>query len=95
MMSVPFGFLHKGGAQNLLTFIVEEHPQTIALIMSHLPTTLAAELLGGLPANKQLDVIRRVANMETTSPEVIRDVEKSLERRMTSTFSQQSPETAA
>lgn len=89
MSSVPFGFLHKAGAQNLLTFVVEEHSQTIALIMSHLPTALAAELLAGLPANKQLDVIRRVANMEQTSPEVIRDVEKSLERRMTSTFSQQ------
>jgi flagellar motor switch protein FliG len=57
--------------------------------MSHLPTALAAEVLSGLPANKQLEVIRRVANMEQTSPEVIRDVEKSLERRMTSTFSQQ------
>lgn len=89
MSSVPFGFLHKAGAENLLTFITEEHPQTIALIMSHLPTALAAELLSGLPSNKQLDVIRRVANMEQTSPEVIRDVEKSLERRMTSTFSQQ------
>lgn len=89
MSSVPFGFLQKAGAQNLLTFVVEEHPQTIALIMSHLPTALAAEVLSGLPPNKQLEVIRRVANMEQTSPEVIRDVEKSLESRMTSTFSQQ------
>lgn len=89
MSSVPFGFLQKAGAQNLLTFIVEEHPQTIALIMSHLPTALAAEVLSGLPAGKQLDVIRRVAHMEQTSPEVISDVERSLERRMTSTFSQQ------
>jgi len=89
MSSVPFGFLQKAGASNLLTFIVEEHPQTIALIMSHLPTSLAAEVLAGLPAQKQLEVIRRVAHMEQTSPEVIRDVEKSLESRMTSTFSQQ------
>jgi len=89
MSSVPFGFLQKSGADNLLTFISEEHPQTIALIMSHLPAPLAAELLGGLPSQKQLEVIRRVANMEQTSPEVVRDVEKSLESRMTSTFSQQ------
>ena len=89
MSSVPFGFLQKAGASNLLTFVVEEHPQTIALIMSHLPTALAAEVLSGLPGPKQLEVIRRVAHMEQTSPEVIRDVEKSLESRMTSTFSQQ------
>ena len=89
MSSVPFGFLQKAGAENLLTFIVEEHPQTIALIMSHLPPQLSAEVLSGLPSNKQLEVIRRVANMEQTSPEVVRDVEASLEKRMTSTFNQQ------
>lgn len=89
MSSVPFGFLQKVGADNLVTFIVEEHPQTIALIMSHLPPPLAAEVLSGLPSNKQLEVIRRVANMEQTSPEVVRDVEASLESRMTSTFNHQ------
>lgn len=89
MNSVPFGFLHKAGTDNLLTFITEEHPQTIALIMSHLPSQMAAELLSGLPSNKQLEVIRRVANMEQTSPEVIADVERTLQGRMTSTFNQQ------
>jgi flagellar motor switch protein FliG len=89
MSSVPFGFLQKANADNLLTFIVEEHPQTIALIMSHLPAPLAAEVLSGLPSTKQLEVIRRVAHMEQTSPEVIRDVEASLESRMNSTFNQQ------
>ncbi len=89
MSSVPFGFLHKTSADNLLTFITEEHPQTIALIMSHLPANLAAEVLSGLPSNKQLEVIRRVANMEQTSPEVIRDVEAGLQTRLTSTFNQQ------
>lgn len=89
MSSIPFGFLQKVGADNLLTFIVEEHPQTIALVMSHLPTQLSAEVLAGLPINKQAEVIRRIANMEQTSPEVVEDVERGLERRMTSTFSQQ------
>ncbi len=89
MSSVPFGFLQKAGADNLLTFIVEEHPQTIALIMSHLPPTLAAEVLSGLPSDKQLEVIRRIAHMEQTSPEVIRDVESGLESRMRSMFNQQ------
>jgi flagellar motor switch protein FliG len=86
---VPFGFLHKAGPENLLTFVVEEHPQTIALILSHLPSALAAQVLSGLPSTKQLEVVRRVATMEQTSPEVVRDVEKSLEGRMTTTFNQQ------
>jgi len=89
LSSVPFGFLHKAGPENLLTFVVEEHPQTIALILSHLPPGLAAQVLSGLPSTKQLEVVRRVATMEQTSPEVVRDVEKSLESRMTSTFNQQ------
>ena len=89
LSSVPFGFLQKVGADNLLTFLSEEHPQTIALVLSHVPQALAAEVLSGLPATKQLDVIRRVANMEQTSPEVIKDVEKSLETRMRSSFTQQ------
>jgi len=89
LSSVPFGFLHKAGPENLLTFVVEEHPQTIALILSHLPAALAAQVLSGLPSNKQLEVVRRVAMMEQTSPEVVHDVEKSLESRMTSTFNQQ------
>ena len=49
MSAVPFGFLQKVGADNLLTFIVEEHPQTIALVMSHLPAQVSAEVLAGLP----------------------------------------------
>lgn len=89
MSSVPFGFLQKVGADNLLTFVSEEHPQTIALILSHVPQALAAEVLSGLPSQKQLEVIRRVAHMEQTSPEVIQDVERSLEARMTSTFTTQ------
>ncbi len=89
MNSMPFGFLKRVGADNLLTFISEEHPQTIALIMSHLPAGLAAEVLSGLPSNKQLDVVRRIASMEQTSPEVIADVERSLQTRLMSTLNQQ------
>lgn len=86
--AMPFGFLQKAGSDNLLTFIMEEHPQTIALIISHLPAQLAADVLGGLTHEKQLEVIRRIATMEQTSPEVVRDVENSLKSRMTSTFTQ-------
>ena len=84
--SVPFAFLQNAGADTLLTFLAEEHPQTIALVLSHLPPGLAAEVVGGLAADKQIDVIRRVAAMEQTSPEVVQEVESSLKRRMTSTI---------
>ena len=89
LTSVPFAFLQKAGADNLLTFISEEHPQTIALILSHLPGPLAAEVVSGLSPVKQIDVIRRVAGMEQTSPDVVKEVEASLRRRMTSTFDTQ------
>ncbi|MCC9608461.1 flagellar motor switch protein FliG [Blastopirellula sp. JC732] len=86
--SIPFGFLRKVDSQNLLTFIVDEHPQTIALILSHLPASYGAEIISGLPADRQLSVIRRIANMGQTNPEVIEEVEKGLESRMASVMSQ-------
>jgi flagellar motor switch protein FliG len=87
--ALPFGFLQKVDAQNLLTFIIDEHPQTIALILSHLPPQQASEIISGLPADRQLSVIRRVANMGQTSPEIIKEVERGLEHRMSSVMSQQ------
>ncbi len=90
LKSVPFGFLHKFKAEDVLNFISEEQPQTIALIMSNLPTGLAADILKDLPPDKQLDVIRRVASMEQTSPEFVEMVEASLKNRMVSLFGQQS-----
>ncbi|MEX0585796.1 MAG: flagellar motor switch protein FliG [Pirellulales bacterium] len=86
--SLPFGFLQKVDAQNLLTFIADEHPQTIALVLSHLSPTQAAETLKGLPAERQLAVIRRVATMGRTSPEIINEVEQGLEHRMSSLMNQ-------
>ena len=87
--ALPFGFLQKVDSQNLLTFIIDEHPQTIALILSHVPPSQAADILGGLPAERQMSVIRRVATMAQTSPEIIHEVEKGLEHRMASVMSQQ------
>jgi flagellar motor switch protein FliG len=86
--ALPFGFLQKVDSQHLLTFITDEHPQTIALILSHLPPAYGAEILGGLPIARQLAVVRRVANMGQTSPEIIKEVEKGLELRMASLMSQ-------
>ena len=84
----PFSFLQKAESQNLLTFIQDEHPQTIALILSHLPYHKASEILGGLPAQKQIEVVKRVANMEQTNPEVINEVEAGLEARLSNMLSQ-------
>ncbi len=84
----PFSFLHKTESENLLTFIQEEHPQTIALILAHLPSSKSAEILSGLPTAKQLEVVSRVANMEQTNPEVIKEVERGLELRLSGLMSQ-------
>ena len=84
----PFSFLQKAESGNLLTFIQEEHPQTIALITSHLPHHKAAEILAGLPTQKQTEVVKRVANMEQTNPEVVREVERGLEARLSNMLSQ-------
>ena len=84
VQKTPFSFLQRAESENLMTFIQDEHPQTIALIVCHLPHHKAAEILVGLPMQKQIEVIKRVANMEQTNPEVIREVEKGLESRLSS-----------
>ncbi len=88
VQKTPFSFLQKAETENLLTFIQDEHPQTIALITCHLPHHKAAEILGGLPMQKQIEVIKRIANMEQTNPEVIREVERGLESRLSNMLSQ-------
>jgi flagellar motor switch protein FliG len=86
--AVPFAFLRNVDSQNILTYVVDEHPQTIALILSHLPAATSAQILAGLPADRQLLVIQRIAAMGQTSPDIIHEVEKGLERRMSSVMSQ-------
>jgi flagellar motor switch protein FliG len=87
--ALPFGFLQKVDSQNLLTFIIDEHPQTIALILCHIPPQQAAAIISGLPAERQMAVIRRIATMSQTSPDIIKEVERGLEHRMASVMSQQ------
>ncbi len=84
----PFAFLQKAESESLLAFIQDEHPQTIALIVCHLAHHKGAEILVGLPMQKQVEVIKRIANMEQTNPEVIREVEKGLESRLSSMLTQ-------
>jgi flagellar motor switch protein FliG len=87
--ALPFGFLQRVDSQNLLTFIIDEHQQTIALILSHLRPAQAAEIIAGLPSDRQLSVIRRIATMGQTNPEIIKEVERGLENRMASVMSQE------
>jgi flagellar motor switch protein FliG len=85
---VPFAFLRGVDPQNILTYVIDEHPQTVALILSHIPAAASAAILAGLPPDRQLSVVRRIANMGQTNPEIIEEVEQGLERRMSSVMSQ-------
>ena len=71
----PFEFVKKTDASQLLNFIQDEHPQTIALILSYLSAAQSATILGALAPEKQADVARRIATMDRTSPDVIKEVE--------------------
>mgnify|MGYP003441613665 CR=1 FL=1 len=72
----------------MLNFIQDEHPQTIAMILSYLSSGQAAMILGALPPEKQADVARRIAQMDRTSPDVIKEVERVLERKLSSLVNQ-------
>lgn len=78
----PFSRLRKTDPKHLVNFIGNEHPQTIALILSYLDPEQAAMVLGGLPQEKQADIAKRVATMETTSPEIVKEVEHVLDQKL-------------
>ncbi len=84
----PFEFIRKTEASQLLNFIQDEHPQTIALILSYLPAGQAAQIVAALPLEKQADVAKRIATMDRTSPDVIKEVERVLERKLASLVNQ-------
>lgn len=89
MQIVPFEFLRRTDPQQLLSFIQNEHPQTIALILAYMPTSQAGLLLTKLPAELRGDVAERIAVMEQTPPEVIRRVEAVLEKKMSNVINQE------
>ncbi len=84
----PFEFIRKTDASQLLNFIQDEHPQTIALILSYLSSGQSAQIIGALNPEKQADVAKRIAQMDRTSPDVIKEVEKVLERKLASLVNQ-------
>lgn len=84
----PFEFVRKSDASQLLSFIQDEHPQTIALILAYLPAPQAAAVVSALAPEKQADVAKRIAMMDRTSPDVIKQVERVLERKLASLVNQ-------
>ena len=84
----PFEFVRKTDPSQVLNFIQDEHPQTIAMILSYLSPAQSAVILGALTPEKQADVAKRIAKMDRTSPDVIKEVERVLERKLSSLINQ-------
>ncbi|MCM1025699.1 MAG: flagellar motor switch protein FliG [Roseburia sp.] len=84
----PFEFIRKTDASQIINFIQDEHPQTIALILSYLAPGQAALILSALAPDRQADVAKRIAVMDRTSPDVIKEVEKVMESKMASLVNQ-------
>ena len=84
----PFEFIRKADPNQLLNYIQNEHPQTIALILAYLEPSQSAQILANLTPEKQGEVTRRIAIMDRTSPEVVKEIEKVLETKFSSMLSQ-------
>lgn len=83
-VKMPFQFLHRADPAQLRSFIADEHPQVIALVLAHMTPDKASLLLSGLPPAQQAQVAHRIAVMDRTSPEIVRAVEATLERKLAS-----------
>ena len=83
-----FRFIRRTDPTHLLNFIQQEHPQTIALILAYLEPQKASVILGSLPHEVQSDVAKRIATMDRTSPEVLREVERVLEKKLSTLSSE-------
>jgi flagellar motor switch protein FliG len=81
---VPFSFLQKADSRQVLSFVQDEHPQVVALVLAHMSATQASQILSGLSPDLQADVANRIAVMDRTSPELVRQVESTLERKLSS-----------
>jgi flagellar motor switch protein FliG len=88
LQEVPFEFLKRADPSQISTFIHDEHPQTIALILAHLKPDVASTILSALSPEVRTDVVMRIATMDRTPPEIVHEVERVLERKMASVFSQ-------
>jgi flagellar motor switch protein FliG len=86
---VPFASLRNADVRQLVTFLKDEHPQVIALVLAHLSAAQSAEVLSGFAPEQQAEVAHRIATMDRTSPEMVRVVEEELGRRMGSLLAHQ------
>ncbi|MEE8441562.1 MAG: flagellar motor switch protein FliG [Spirochaetia bacterium] len=84
----PFDFVRRTDPMHLLNFIQQEHPQTIALILAYLEPQKASIILSSLPHEIQSDVAKRIATMDRTSPETLREVERVLEKKLSTLSSE-------
>jgi flagellar motor switch protein FliG len=89
LAEMPFEALRRADARQLITFLADEHPQTIALVLAHLSPQQSAIVLSGFDQKRQADVAHRIALMERASPDVIRTVERELDRRMSTVLGPQ------
>jgi flagellar motor switch protein FliG len=83
-MQLPFQFLHRADPRQLMSFISNEHPQLIAVVLAHVPSDKATMVQSGLEPAQQADVAHRIAVMDRTSPEILEQLERTLERKMSS-----------
>ncbi|HLR16132.1 MAG TPA: flagellar motor switch protein FliG [Bacillota bacterium] len=84
----PFDFARKADPQQVLNFIMNEHPQTIALVLSYLDAEQAGQILSELPQDMQAEVAKRIALMDSTSPEIISQVEQVLEKNLSASLTE-------
>ena len=84
----PFDFARKADPSQLMNFIQNEHPQTIALILSHIDNDKAAQIISGLSQEKQSEVAKRIATMDRTYPEMIKEIESVLEDKLSNIVTQ-------
>lgn len=82
----PFGFLHDAEEENLAQLLTSERPQTIALVLSHLPAERAGDVLARFAPMQQVEVVRRLVDLENSDPETLHDVERALETRLSQQF---------
>jgi flagellar motor switch protein FliG len=83
-VAAPFASLQHLDPRQIVSLLSDEHPQTVALVIAHLPAGLGSLLLAGFSRELQADIAHRIAVMDRTSPDLIRQVELGLERRLAS-----------
>ena len=88
LQEIPFEFIKDADPNQICNFIQNEHPQTIALILAHLEPETSATILSALPEAQRASVVIRIATMDRTAPDVVKEVERTLERKLASVFTE-------